>query len=223
MWHRKKADPGINGATHMTGQMHTPNVWKYLRVSTDEQDTQNQALCVADWCRKIERADFHEVCEEASTKRNWREREIRTVLDQCGPGDQIIVSEISRLARNTLECLEIFKEAADRGTTIVAVKNGLTMDGSMASKIVSIVIAMAAEIERDMIRARTTEALARRRKMGLPLGRPEGATSASKIDSKREQVATLMNANVSKSAIARLLNVSRGTLDRALTKWEQPQ
>lgn len=205
----------------MNGQIDVPAVWIYLRVSTDEQDTQNQAVCVADWCRNIPNKTLHEVSEEASTRIHWRGREIARVLEQCHPGDYIVVSEISRLARTTLECLEIFKDAAERGTKIVAVKNGLTMDGSMASKIISTVLAMAAEIERDMIRARTTEALARRKARGLPLGRPEGSTSASKLDSKRPDITRLLAADVSKSAICRIHKVSRGTLDRALEKWSE--
>ncbi len=205
----------------MNGQNNHPHVWQYLRVSTDEQDTKNQAQCVSAYASNIPNAHHHQISEEASTKRHWKEREIKDILDTCQPGDIIVVSEISRLARSTLECLEIFKEAAERATTIVAVKNGLTMDGSMASKIVSTVLAMAAEIERDMIRARTTEALARRKAKGLPMGRPKGATSESKLTDKRAEIEKLLAVKVGKSGIARLMKCSRGTLDRAIAQWSQ--
>jgi len=195
--------------------------WKYHRVSTDEQDTDNQAQSVSKWCAENNHCNTNEFAEHASTKLHWRDRGINDIIIGAKPGDFIVCSEISRLARTTLECLEIFKACAESQITIVAVKNGLVMDGSMSAKIVSTVLAMAAEIERDMIRARTTEALARRKAKGLPMGRPHGAKSESKLNGKRADIERLMAAKVSKKAIARLMICSRNTLERALEKWEE--
>lgn len=192
----------------------------YVRVSTDGQDTANQLTGIAAFILERQFATGEIIHDTASTKTAWQERKIAPLLASAGPGDWIIVSEVSRLARSTLECLEIFKEAAANGITIHAVKNGLAMDGSMQAKIVSTVLSMAAEIERDMIRARTTESLQRRRAQGLPLGRPEGATSRSKIAGKAGQIAELDRAGVADAAIARVLGVSRGTLARFRSKQE---
>lgn len=190
----------------------------YVRVSTDSQDTANQLTGCKAYIKGAGLTPGQEIHDTASTKEHWQARKIAALLAQAKSGEWIIVSEVSRIARTTLECLEVFREAAANGVTIHAVKNGLTMDGSMQAKIVSTVLAMAAEIERDMIRARTREALERRKAKGLPLGRPEGATSASKLEKYADRIAELDRANVPDAAIARVLNVSRGTLARYRAK-----
>lgn len=197
------------------------NVWIYARVSTDKQDTANQLQGCREKAATCGCGKPREVLEEASTKKQWRERAIAGVLAEMPAGSTLIVSEISRLARSTLECLEIFREAAQNGITIISVKNGITLDGSIQGRIVSTVLAMAAEIERDMIRARTREALERRKAQGLPLGRPVGAKSESKIAKRKNEIDALTRAKVSDSAIARLLGVSRGTLARFRASQEE--
>jgi DNA invertase Pin-like site-specific DNA recombinase len=54
------------------------------------------------------------------------------------------------------------------------------------SKITGVLLGLAAEIEREFISSRTTEALAKRRAAGLPLGRPKRAVSAEKKLDKRK-------------------------------------
>lgn len=186
----------------------------YARVSTNQQDTANQLEGCRDYANRASLGNIREVLEEASTKLHWRDRAISGAIASLPAGSLLIVSEVSRLARSTLECLEIFQDAAANGITIHAVKNALTLDGSMQARIVSTVLAMAAEIERDFIRARTTEALARRAAAGLPMGRPKGATSASKLEGRAAEIDRLRAAKVADSAIARVLGVSRGTLAR---------
>lgn len=192
----------------------------YLRVSTGTQDTDNQMVCVQEYCDRYGLTPTKQISDQTSSSVPWRLRGIGTLIETGEPGSMIIVSEVSRLARSTLECLEIFKEAADARITIACVKNGLTMDGGMQSKIVGTVIGLAAEIEREMIRARTTEALARRRSLGLPMGRPKGAKSPSKLEKRRNEIEELLMKKVGRSSICKIMGVSRGTLARALESWE---
>jgi DNA invertase Pin-like site-specific DNA recombinase len=51
------------------------------------------------------------------------------------------------------------------------------MDGSLPSRITATVLGLAADIEREFISAKTTEALARRKAEGKQLGRPKGSKS----------------------------------------------
>jgi DNA invertase Pin-like site-specific DNA recombinase len=84
------------------------------------------------------------------------------------------VSELSRLGRSMLECMEILSLATQKGVCVYAVKGHWQLSNSIQSKIVAMAFAMAAEIERDLISQRTTEALAVRKQQGMPLGRPKG-------------------------------------------------
>ena len=86
----------------------------------------------------------------------------------------MIVPELSRLGRSMLEIMEILSIAKDKGIYIYSVKGNWHLDGSIQSKIIGIVFAMAAEIERELIIQRTKEALRSRKAAGVRLGRPKG-------------------------------------------------
>ena len=58
------------------------------------------------------------------------------------------------------------------------------LDQSLSSKILSMVLLMAAEIERELISQRTKEALARRKAEGKSLGRPKGKPGKSTLGYK---------------------------------------
>ena len=63
----------------------------------------------------------------------------------------LLVAEISRLARSTLQVLEILQEAARKEIAVHVAKSNMVMDGSLNSKITAVVLGLAAEIEREFI------------------------------------------------------------------------
>jgi len=186
----------------------------YLRISTDKQDEASQRQIINDWCTKNNRTVTNWGHDQASGALPWQERALAFALADATAGDTIVVSEISRIARSTVGVLTFLQEAAKKNVTVTAIKSGITLDGSTASKIVVTVLALAAEIERDLLRERTTAALAARSAAGLPVGRQKGAKGKrNKLAGKWPEIEQLLAARVSKSAIARILEVSRMTLD----------
>jgi len=107
--------------------------------------------------------------EHVSGSVSWRKRGISRVLDELQAGDTLVVSELSRLGRSMLECMEILSIASQKGINLYAVKGNWQLDGTIQSKIMAMAFAMAAEIERDLISQRTKEALAARRRAGKKL------------------------------------------------------
>lgn len=184
----------------------------YLRISTDQQDRKSQLQIIADWQQATARAisTFH--TDTASGSVQWEKRQIADLLAASEPGDCIVVSEISRIARSILGVLSFLAAASARQVEVVAIRSGIALDNSLSSKVVVTVLALAAEIERDLIRERTKAALAARRAAGLPLGRKVGSTTARKLEPKRTEIAQLLAAKVSKRAIARVLGCSPSTL-----------
>lgn len=188
-------------------------VFIYLRVSTDAQDTENQRHGIMEYCRAqgIEANAVHE--DTASGKVDWRTRKIGDLLRTASKGDAILVSEVSRLARSTLQVLEILKLAAERQVSVVVVKNGLRFDNSMQARITATILGLAAEIERDFISMRTKEALAKMKCAGKRLGRPPGACAKRyKLDDKRAEIERYLKLGINGTAIAKLVGVSRPTL-----------
>lgn len=189
----------------------------YLRISTDKQDEASQRqIITGKLAGSAEAVEW--VSDTASGAKPWQDRAIAGVLERCGRGDRIMVSEISRIARSTVGVLTFLQAAAEKGVTVDAVKSGILLDGSTASKIVVTVLAMAAEIERDLLRERTKAALDARKARGLPVGRQAGAMGKrNKLDGRMDEIAPLLAAGVAHTAIARVMKVSRQTLHTFLT------
>jgi DNA invertase Pin-like site-specific DNA recombinase len=175
--------------------------WAYLRVSTDGQDNDNQKLEILRLAaeRKLGAIQFFE--EIVSGRKSWHERRLKDMVDQMTDGDALLVAEISRLGRSMLEIMEILSLCADRGIHVYAAKGDWALDNSLPSKIVASVMAMAAEIERELISQRTKSALATKRAAGVVLGRPRGP-GASKLDPHTEQIRELIKLGVPITKIA---------------------
>jgi len=186
----------------------------YIRVSTDRQDVDNQRLEVHELVngRGIGPVEF--VDETVSGRQPWRERKLFGVIEGLSAGDNLVVAELSRLGRSMLEIMEILAGLATRKVHVFAAKGGWALDGSLQSKIVAMVLAMAAEIERDLISQRTRAALATKRAQGVRLGRPPGP-GASKLDQHRDAIVELLDLGVMRHRIAARV----GTTPDNLRRW----
>lgn len=193
----------------------------YLRVSTDHQDAENQKTGILDYltARGMTHVMLH--TDTASGASSWRERALYNLIDEAMPGDTIVVAEVSRIGRSTVDVLDYFREATSRGIKTIVTKSGLVVDDSLQSKITTTILALAGEIEREFLLARTAEGYRRARANGVRVGRPPGATSASKISDKGDEIEALLRAGVARSAIARLLGVSRGTVLRFIKRTQE--
>jgi len=113
-----------------------------------------------------------------------------------------------------MEIMEVLSVLVRRGVRVFAAKGDWRLDGSLQSKVVAMVFAMAAEIERDLISARTSEALRAKKARGEALGRPVGSRS-SKLDKVGAEVKALLANGSTKRFVARRYGVS----ERALYGW----
>jgi DNA invertase Pin-like site-specific DNA recombinase len=122
------------------------------------------------------------------------------------------------LGRSTLEVLEILAVTKDKDVAVYSVKEGLELNGgSMQSKIMATMLALFAELEREFISLRTTEALRARKAAGVKLGRPKGP-GKSKLDEHREEIIEKMTLGVPKAKIARRYQTTEANLYNWLKK-----
>jgi DNA invertase Pin-like site-specific DNA recombinase len=183
----------------------------YLRVSTAEQDLEKNKMDILKLAHNKDLGKVKFVEECVSGKVSWKQRKIAEVVEELKKGDHIIISELSRLGRSMLECMEILSIALQKGVNIYAIKGDWKLDGTLQSKIVAMAFSMAAEIERDLISQRTKEALRARKASGKPLGRPEG-TGKSKLDHFQPEIEALLKTGSTKRYIAKRFNTSEGNL-----------
>lgn len=190
-----------------------PRFHAYLRVSTDQQDVDNQRHGILEYANTHHMSGLLFVEDVVSGKKSWRERKLGELLvNECQAGDTVLFAEISRMARSTLQVLEVLKHCIDGGINVHIAKQKMILDDSMQSRITATVLGLAAEIEREFISIRTKEALAKRKAEGVQLGRPKGPAPRVKLDSHASQIADYLKKGINKRDIARLIECSPSTL-----------
>src|SRR5208337_5573016 len=147
----------------------------YLRVSTADQDLSNCKNQILHFANEKRLGSVTWIEETVSGTVDWKQRELGKVLQQLSPGDVVITAELSRFARSLRQILEVVEYCKLNGITLHAIKGGWTIDDSMNSKVVLVILSLVAELEKDLISMRTKESLAARKAAGVKLGRKPGA------------------------------------------------
>jgi DNA invertase Pin-like site-specific DNA recombinase len=187
--------------------------YAYLRVSTDQQDVDNQRHGILEYANQRGITGLQFVEDNASGKIKWRDRKSGDLLlKTMQPGDTVLFAEVSRMARSTLQILEILEHCAEQEFVVHIVKQNMVFDDSLNSKITATVLGLAAEIERDFISMRTKEALAKRKAAGMVLGRPKGKAKKVKLDKRSAEIRKYLELGISKSAICKLVDCAPSTL-----------
>ena len=181
----------------------------YARVSTVEQETQNQIA-------EIKAAGFaveqHRIIAEtisgsvAIAKRSGFSR----LLDKMEQGDVLIVTKLDRLGRDAIDVSSTVAKLEALGIRVHCLALGGVDLTSSAGKLTMGVINAVAQFERDLLIERTQSGLARAKAEGKALGRPP-ALSSTEQEFVRAQLAD----GKSVSAIAREMKTSRQTIMRA--------
>jgi DNA invertase Pin-like site-specific DNA recombinase len=194
-----------------------PKTIAYLRVSTIDQDIEKNKAAILNLANHQLLGHVHFVEEKISGKVSWRKRKIAEILETSQKGDNIIVSELSRLGRSMLECMEILSIATQKGINVYAVKGDWQLTNSIQSKIVAMAFSMASEIERDLISKRTREALQVKKQNGMKLGRPKGV-GKSKLDIHRVEIEALLKNGSTQKFVAKRYQTTEANLHHWLNQ-----
>ena len=179
----------------------------YLRVSSKSQDLDKNKTEILHLANDKQLGNVEWIEEKVSGTKDWKKRKLGEVVYDLNDGDTIVVSELSRLGRSMLQILEIIDYCRTNGIKIYAVKGGWSLDDSMQSKILSMFLGMASEIERDLISSRTKEALKAKKAAGVKLGRPKGSGS-SKLDPFREEIEAMLKCGTKQNYIAQKYKIT---------------
>ena len=149
--------------------------------------------------------------------RDWRKRELGKLVASLPSGSWLITPEFSRLARSTLQILEVLAELKKKGVNVYVLKGDQHVNSSIESKVFLTMMALFSEIERDLISARTKEGLKARKAAGVVLGRPRGK-GKSKLDKFRPEIEALLKNGSRKVFIASRYGVTPATLSNWLKR-----
>lgn len=190
-------------------------VYGYIRVSTDDQDMDNQKHSILEYSNTHKIGHIEFVQESISSRVAFEKRDLSLLLDELKEGDIILTTEISRIGRSLMEIMTIFQKLIQKGVTTHIIKSGFKIGGDenkIQSNVLIFAFGLAADIERDLISQRTKAALAKRKAQGMKLGRKKGAIIKSKLDGKEREIIALLDKKIPVASIARIFGVARTTM-----------
>ena len=105
----------------------------YCRVSTKDQDLAKFKPSVLEYANNQDFGKIQFVEKTVSGKKPWKDRKLFEVVEGLKSGDRLIVPELSRLGRSTLDCLEILKFLNDIYISAIRFEHkqvrGIQLDG----------------------------------------------------------------------------------------------
>lgn len=149
----------------------------YLRVSTAEQVASGLGLAeqrsqlVAEAARRGWELDL--VVDDGCSAKDLRRPGITAALDDLAAGraDVLVVAKLDRLSRSLLDFAGLMARAQTEGWSLVALDLGVDLS-TPAGQLMASVLASFAEYERQLIGARTRDALGQLKARGVRLGGP---------------------------------------------------
>ncbi len=183
-------------------------VFAYCRVSTVDQNTQNQII-------EIKTAGFaietHRLIEEnisGSMAAKQRPGFIK-LIDRMEQGDVLVVTKLDRLGRNAMDVRATVEQLASSGVRVHCLALGGVDLTSPAGKMTMQIIAAVAEFERDLLIERTQSGIIRAKAAGKRFGRRPSLNT-------EEQTTVLkrLNAGDSVTKVAREFKTTRQTIMR---------
>ncbi len=184
----------------------------YLRVSTFEQNTEKNEANVLKFANDKELGHVEFITEKISGTKSWKKRKLFDVVQMLNAEDVLIVPELSRLGRSLVNVLEVLNELSNKHVQVYSVKEDFNLSGDdIHCKVMRTMLALFAEIEHDLIVARTTEGIAAARAKGKMLGRPKGL-GRSRLDKFEPEIIALMKNGSQRQFIAKRYGVTSAGL-----------
>lgn len=173
----------------------------YRRVSTVDQNLTRQDL-----------GEVDKLFEEKISGKSASDRPaLQEMINYCREGDEVVVHSIDRLARDLADLQNIIQMLNDKGVAIRFNSENLNFSADTDDAFAKLQLQMMgafAEFERNIIRKRQAEGIARAKSRGVYKGR-QASIDANAI---KQRVAEGQGA----SAIAKELGISRASVYRIL-------
>jgi len=192
-------------------------IYGYIRVSSDKQTVENQRFEIKQFAEKHKITVEGWIEETISGAKSYDKRKLGRLLRKVKSGDLIICSELSRLGRSLFMIMDILNICMNKECKVWTVKDGYRLGDDIQSKVLAFAFGLSAEIERNLISQRTTEALARKRAEGTVLGRPIGRTSdftSLKCYKYQQRITKMVGIGYSYSEIGRRIHIHRTTVSK---------
>lgn len=177
----------------------------YARVSKEQQELARQLDA-------LEKYGYDKLIQEKYTGTKKDRAGLEQLLNTVRSGDTVVVESISRLGRNTLDILTIIDGFTKNGINFVSLKENIDSNSPTGTAMLGM-IAVIAQLERDLIAQRTKEGLAAAKARGKKLGRPK--TDADKVNTALKMYDS---GQFSIKEIVEQVGISQGKLYKEINK-----
>lgn len=195
------------------------NAIGYIRVSTDEQaqsgaglDAQRNAIL----SEAIRRGwTIVKIIEDAGLSGKTMSRpglDQAIAMLRAGEADILVAAKLDRISRSALGFLQLAKQSQAEGWQLRVLDADLDTSTPMGRFAIGI-LALVAELERDLIAQRTKDALAARKAKGMKLGRPAQYTET------RGEILELRASGATYREIAETLNLRQPPQGKPHRVW----
>lgn len=166
----------------------------YARVSTHDQDLEvQQERLKAEGCTIIRSEKVSGGSREGRT-------ELATIIEFLRPGDELVVTRLDRLGRDTRDVLNLIHECEQREAYVTVLDPHVSTRGEIGHVVLT-VLGMVAQMERRFIKERQRE--------GIVKAKAEGAYKGGKRRLDRDAIIQLHREGHGASAIGRAVGCSR--------------
>lgn len=179
----------------------------YVRVSTVEQNEARQI-------EALEKYGIEKWFTEKVSAKDANRPQLQQMLDFAREGDTIYIHDFSRLARSTKDLLDITEQLQENGIHLVSNKESIDTS-TPTGKLMLTMIAAINEFERTNLLERQKEGIAIAKRNGVYSGR-----KPFKSDKFEGLYSQYIGREINKSEFAKLLEVSRPTLDKLIKEYE---
>ena len=183
----------------------------FARVSTKEQDLEIQLSKLNDFgCEKIFQG-------KQSGVSIINEEKLIELIDFIREGDEVIITRLDRLGRSLKTILEAIESIHKKGACLNIIDGSLNTknDNPFATAMINL-CGVFAQLERDLIKARTAEGRDEAKAKGKHMGRLPALS-----DKQAKEVYKDKLSGESISALAKKYSVSRPTVHRTIDRMEQ--
>ncbi|MGF1758405.1 recombinase family protein [Photobacterium sagamiensis] len=189
----------------------TKRTFAYCRVSTIEQNTDNQILAIRNAGYDV--LDSRVITETVSgSVMAMARNEFKTMVEhKLETGDTLVVLKLDRLGRDNIDVQQTVSMLIKKGIEVICLDLPVSNLSSSEGKLMLQVFMSFAEFERNRIRERTKEGLERAKSEGKTLGRPKAVKTT-------EKVLKLKSEGLTQSLVAEKLGVSVMTVKRHWNK-----
>ena len=187
----------------------SPHLVGYARVSTNSQDLASQQAGL----KALGVPDDLVYVDHGLTGRNRERPGLNQALAACRAGDTLVVTKLDRLARSLPDARDIVEDLTKRNIKL-SLGGNVHDPTDPVGRLLFNVLAMVAEFESDLIRARTREGM----QIAKAKGRLRGKQPKLSPAQEKHLVALHHGGKHTSTEIAELFGVARSTVYRIVRR-----